>query len=88
MREKRNPQLSLFMTVKNIQIGKELEQMSRIIDDTPGLLQIVFDDLVKTKRADTVPAPEKVVSIFEKHRDIIVKGQRDTTYGHKVFFTG
>ena len=53
MRQKRNPQLSLFMTVNNTQIGKELEQMSRILDDTPGLLQVVFDDLVKTKRADT-----------------------------------
>ncbi len=53
MRQKRNPQLSLSMTVNNTQIGKELEQMSRILDDTPGLLQVVFDDLVKTKRADT-----------------------------------
>ncbi len=53
MRQKCNPQLSLFMTVNNTQIGKELEQMSRILDNTPGLLQVVFDDLVKTKRADT-----------------------------------
>lgn len=53
MRQKRNPQLSLFMPVNNTQIGKELEQMSRILNDTPGLLQVVFDDLVKTKRADT-----------------------------------
>ena len=53
MREKRNPQLSLFMIVNNTQISKELEQMSRILDDTPGLLQDVSDDLVKTKRADT-----------------------------------
>ena len=53
MRQKHNPQLSLVMTVNNTQIGKELEQMSRILDDTPGLLQVVFDDLVKTKRADT-----------------------------------
>lgn len=53
MRQKRNLQMSLFMTIANTQIGKELEQMSRILDDTPGLLQIVFDDLVKSKRADT-----------------------------------
>ncbi|WP_428622974.1 ISNCY family transposase [Sedimenticola sp.] len=53
MRQKCNPQLSLFMTVNSTQIGKELEQMSRILDDTPGLLQVVFDDLVKTKRTDT-----------------------------------
>jgi IS5 family transposase len=53
MRQKLNPQLNLFTTVANTQIGKELEQMSRILDDTPGLLQVVFDDLVKAKRPDT-----------------------------------
>ena len=42
MRQKRTPQLSLFMTVNNTQIGKELEQMSRILDDTPSLLQVVL----------------------------------------------
>ncbi len=41
------------MIVNNTQISKEVKQMSRILDDTPGLLQVVFDDLVKTKRADT-----------------------------------
>ena len=53
MRQKLNPQLGLFSTVAKTQIGKELEQMSRILDDTPELLQVVFDNLVKTKRADT-----------------------------------
>jgi IS5 family transposase len=31
-----------------------------------------------------VPAPEKIVSLFEPHADIIVKGGRDTQYGHKL----
>ena len=53
MRQKHHQQLSLFMTVANTQIGKELEQMSRILDDTPELLQVVFDDLTKSKRVDT-----------------------------------
>lgn len=54
-----------------------------------GLLKKVID---QTRRrvinGETVSASEKVVSFFEEHSDIIVKGQRDTTYGHKVFFTG
>jgi IS5 family transposase len=37
---------------------------------------------------ETVPASEKVVSIFEPHTDIIRKDRRDTLYGHKVFLTG
>ena len=35
-------------------------------------------------RGESVPASEKVVSIFEPHTDIIVKDRRDTYYGHKV----
>jgi len=33
---------------------------------------------------ETVPAGEKVVSIFEPHTDVIKKDRRDTFYGHKV----
>jgi IS5 family transposase len=34
---------------------------------------------------ESVPATEKIVSIFEPHTDIIVKDRRETLYGHKVF---
>lgn len=44
--------------------------------------------ICQTKRRvlmnETVPAAEKVVSIFEPHTDIIRKDCRDTYYGHKV----
>ena len=33
---------------------------------------------------ETVPAQEKVVSLFQPHTDIIVKGGRGTHYGHRV----
>ena len=39
-------------------------------------------------KGEKVPASEKIVSFFEDHTDIIVKGRRDTEYGHKVFLTG
>lgn len=39
-------------------------------------------------RGETVPAEEKVVSIFEPHTNIIVKDRRDTYYGHKVVLAG
>ena len=35
-------------------------------------------------RGQAVPAQEKIVSLFEPHADIIVKGGRDTQYGHKL----
>lgn len=38
-------------------------------------------------RGESVPAEEKIVSIFEPHTDIIVKDRRDTLYGHKLFLS-
>jgi IS5 family transposase len=36
---------------------------------------------------EAVPANEKIVSLFEPHADIIVKGARDVQYGHKLNLT-
>lgn len=33
---------------------------------------------------EKVPAVEKIVSIFEEHTDVIVKGFRDIQYEHKI----
>ena len=33
---------------------------------------------------ESVPASEKIVSLFEEHADVIVKDNRDTFYGHKI----
>ena len=35
-------------------------------------------------QGESVPAAQKIVSIFEDHTDIIVKGSRDVQYGHKI----
>jgi len=37
---------------------------------------------------ESVPASEKIVSIFEPHADIIVKDRRETYYGHKICLSG
>jgi transposase, IS5 family len=39
-------------------------------------------------RGETVPANQKVFSIFEEHTDIIIKDSRDNHYGHKICLTG
>lgn len=36
---------------------------------------------------ESVPAQEKIVSIFEPHTDVIVKARRETLYGHKICLT-
>jgi len=39
-------------------------------------------------KGEKIPASEKIVSFFEVHTDIIVKNNRKTEFGHKVFLTG
>jgi len=39
-------------------------------------------------QGESVPADQKVFSLFEDHTDIIIKDRRDTYYGHKICMTG
>jgi len=67
---------------EGLEIAKELSHYvglaKKVIDQTER--RVVNDE--------TVPATEKVLSIFEPHTDIIKKDRRDTCYGHKVVLTG
>jgi transposase, IS5 family len=38
-------------------------------------------------QGQSVPASEKIVSLFEDHTDILRKDRRDTLYGHKICLT-
>jgi IS5 family transposase len=66
----------------------ELRDLRDALEHYVGLADKVLD---QTRRrvfdGETVPAPQKIVSIFEPHTDIIRKDRRDTLYGHKVFLT-
>jgi len=53
-----------------------------------GLLeQVLAQTIRRVLNGESVPAQEKVVSIFEPHTDIIVKGGRETVFGHKVYLS-
>ena len=63
--------------------------LSYKLERAVGILRKVIDQTERRiLKGEKVPASEKVVSFFEEHTDIIVKGSRDTQYGHKVFLTG
>lgn len=63
--------------------------VAKKLEEAVGLLNRVIDQTERrVLRGESVPAGEKVVSLFEDHTDIIVKGRRETQYGHKVFLTG
>lgn len=62
-----------------------------IVDSLQRYLELARRVVTQTHRrvvlGETVPASEKLVSIFETHTDIIVKDRRDTLYGHKLCLT-
>jgi hypothetical protein len=47
-------------------------------------LKVVDQTVRRVIDKESVPSSEKVISLFEEHSDIIVKGYRDIQYGHKV----
>ena len=57
-----------------LQLEHFLPLVKKVIDQTER----------RVLRGESVPATEKLVSIFEPHTDIIRKDRRDTYYGHKV----
>lgn len=66
----------------------ELAALRDALNHYAALADKVLDQTRRRVFADeTVPAPQKIVSIFEPHTDIIRKDRRDTLYGHKVFLT-
>lgn len=50
----------------------------------PLVKRVIDQSERRVLRGESVPASEKLVSLFEPHTDIIVKDRRDTYYGHKV----
>jgi len=65
-----------------ISIKQELEHY------LPLVRQIICQTTRRVIHGESVPAGEKLVSIFEPHTDIIKKDRRDTYYGHKICLTG
>jgi IS5 family transposase len=53
----------------------------------PLIEQIIAQSERRVLTGQPVPAGEKLVSLFETHADIIVKGSRDVEYGHKLNLT-
>jgi transposase, IS5 family len=67
----------------------EARALAGRLDHFLPLVQQVMD---QTRRrvveGQSVPAAEKLVSIFEEHTDILRKDQRETLYGHKICLSG
>jgi transposase, IS5 family len=53
----------------------------------PLIERIIWQAERRVLHGEAVVASEKIVSLFEPHTDIIVKGSRDVEYGHKLNLT-
>ena len=53
----------------------------------PLIERIIAQTERRVLHGEAVAANEKIVSLFEPHADIIVKGARDVQYGHKLNLT-
>lgn len=57
-------------------------------DSMKDTIELAIRVIDQTERrlfaGESVPASEKIVSIFEPHTDVIRKGGRETHYGHKI----
>ena len=76
MIQERPADASLMQLCRDLQQYCELAK--RVVDQTDR----------RVIHGESVPAREKIVSLFEPHTDIIVKDRRETFYGHKVCLTG
>ena len=56
----------------------QMEQFLSVVE------QVVDQTRRRVFEGESVPAHEKIVSVFEPHTDIIKKGGRDVHYGHKI----
>src|SRR6202007_1881758 len=53
----------------------------------PLIERIITQAERRVVAGEAVPSGEKLVSLFETHADIIVKGGREVHYGHKLNLT-
>lgn len=74
--------LSLQAPVQQALRYPQLErEAQRVLDLTDKVLRQTQRRVLEN---ETVPAKDKVLSLFEAHTDLIVKGSRDIQYGHKI----
>ena len=67
--------------------GCRAKLQSDLLHYLPLVRQVINQTERRVLSGETVPAGEKIVSLFEPHTDIIIKDRRETYYGHKICLT-
>jgi IS5 family transposase len=81
-----------LQALEHVEVEYDLPaQHKRLADQLAAYIELGWRVVDQSRRrvleGESVPAAEKVVSIFEPHTDIIRKDNRDTYYGHKVYLS-
>mgnify|MGYP001164678418 CR=1 FL=1 len=82
MRRKFNPQLNLFTTMARNKIAKELQQLSQVLDATPKVVELAYQDLVRCARPTT---GREGMTAEQVLRCAILKQYRQLTYEELAF---
>jgi len=82
MRQKRKPQMNIFHASFKQDIGKELEVMSQILDETPKVLDQVFKDLIGINKSDVGRMGMTAEQVL---RSAVLKQYRNLTYEELAF---
>ena len=82
MRQKFTPQMSLFAPMSKSSIVKDVGEVSQILDANPHVLELVYQDLVKTSRPDT---GRQGMTAEQVLRSAILKQYRELTYEELAF---
>ena len=82
MRERQISQLSIFHTMPRNEVARELEAVSRILDDNPAMYDLVYRDMVRAKRPDT---GREGMTAEQVLRCTILKQYRNLSYEELAF---
>ncbi len=82
MRRKLNPQLNLFTTMARNKIAQELQQISQVLDATPKVVELAYQDLVRCARPTI---GREGMTAEQVLRCAILKQYRQLTYEELAF---
>jgi IS5 family transposase len=82
MREKRISQLSIFHTMPRSEVARELEAISRVLDENPDIYDPVYKDMVRAKRSDT---GREGMTAEQVLRCMVLKQYRNLSYEELAF---
>jgi IS5 family transposase len=85
MRRKFNPQRSLFHVTPRNELGRQLDEVSRILDGNPEVLEAVLRDLVGSSRADH---GRQGMTAEQVLRSAVLKQSQQLTYEDLEFHLG